>query len=342
MHETGTTPTIELQGEKEKQGENMAPAGKLIVARQQPDGQVVHPENAPKELLQLAEKLKPRIKQHEAIFMDNRGEYFLGRRAVDALFAIREEKKQKQQDKKNEDQSSSKDEFTRDKAHLVMESLIENGFFFKVNKQSGRALAIDTKNQQFTEDGYYIWQWTPRSARLKQQLLSYALVVGVLAVVMFPLWPNFMRVGVWYLSMAGIGFVSLLFIIALLRVLLFGLTAISPGTRPGLWLFPNLFADVGFLDSFVPIWGWHGVDYEKQHIEKYRKQRGGGNSKKLKSGSSDSERSPEKVERRRSLSKNSSPILDRVSEEKLSASVKSPMSDDNDEDFEDIEEINAD
>lgn len=25
---------------------------------------------------------------------------------------------------------------------------------------------------------------------------------------------------------------------------------------PGLWLFPNLFEDVGVIDSFKPLWGW--------------------------------------------------------------------------------------
>lgn len=28
---------------------------------------------------------------------------------------------------------------------------------------------------------------------------------------------------------------------------------------PGLWLYPNLFEDVGFFDSFRPVWGWQEV-----------------------------------------------------------------------------------
>jgi translocation protein SEC62 len=55
-----------------------------------------------------------------------------------------------------------------------------------------------------------------------------------------------------------------------------------PFTKPGVWLFPNLFADVGFIDSFIPVWGWHGVDYEKMHIEKYRKQNAAKRKKKTK------------------------------------------------------------
>lgn len=63
-----------------------------------------------------------------------------------------------------------------------------------------------------------------------------------------------LRQGVWYLSMASIGLIGLFFAMAIFRLILFGITMFV--TPPGLWLYPNLFEDVGFMDSFRPVWGW--------------------------------------------------------------------------------------
>ena len=129
-----------------------------------------------------------------------------------------------------------------------------------------------SQKQFFEQDGHYVWQWTSPRQQMMQYLISVGLVIGVLALVLFPLWPMSVRTGVWYLSMGGVGLIGLLFIIAIVRLFLFLITMLLPPTRPGLWLFPNLFADVGVVDSFIPLWGWHGIDYERQHIEKYKRQ----------------------------------------------------------------------
>ncbi|KAL8823954.1 MAG: hypothetical protein Q9170_008285 [Blastenia crenularia] len=41
---------------------------------------------------------------------------------------------------------------------------------------------------------------------------------------------------------------------AIFRAILFAGTWFA--VPPGLWLYPNLFEDVGFFDSFRPVWGW--------------------------------------------------------------------------------------
>lgn len=83
-----------------------------------------------------------------------------------------------------------------------------------------------------------------------------ALVV-IMAVVMFPLWPVKLRIGVWYLSMGMLGLIGLFFGMAIFRAILFAVTYFA--VPPGLWLYPNLFEDVGFFDSFRPVWGWQEV-----------------------------------------------------------------------------------
>jgi hypothetical protein len=67
----------------------------------------------------------------------------------------------------------------------------------------------------------------------------------MLAGVMFPLWPPIMRLGVWYLSIAVLGLVGLFFAIAIVRLIFYIITVIV--ASPGIWIFPELFADVGFV-----------------------------------------------------------------------------------------------
>jgi len=151
------------------------------------------------------------------------------------------------------------------------QELMQNNFFFRVDKQDNKTLEISSQ-QYFDTDGYYIWQWQSPRQRWMSFLISAGLILGVLVLVMFPLWPDSMRTGVWYISMGGVGLVGVLFVLGIIRLVLFVISLILPWTRPGIWLFPNLFADVGVVDSFIPLWGWHGINYERMHLEKYKKQ----------------------------------------------------------------------
>ena len=91
----------------------------------------------------------------------------------------------------------------------------------------------------------------------KTQLYAVGALLAVFAVILFPLWPLKMRVGVWYVSMGMLGLIAAFFAMAIVRLILFVLTVFT--VPPGLWIFPNLFEDVGFFDSFRPGWGWHEV-----------------------------------------------------------------------------------
>ena len=53
---------------------------------------------------------------------------------------------------------------------------------------------------------------------------------------------------------------------AFFRLILFLVTMFT--NPPGLWLYPNLFEDVGFFDSFKPLWAWH----EDEKAVKLRKK----------------------------------------------------------------------
>jgi len=73
------------------------------------------------------------------------------------------------------------------------------------------------------------------------------MVAVMLGGVMFPLWPPVMRLGVWYLSIAVLGFIGLFIVIAILRLIFYVITVVM--ASPGIWIFPKLFADVGFVSA---------------------------------------------------------------------------------------------
>lgn len=195
---------------------------------------------------------------------------------------------------------------SKDEAAEVVRSLMENNFIFRVStvrdeesekvrdkKVNGMKVLEISQNQTFTADSssLYVWQYDPPHVKTLQSVKSGLFLLLVLVLVMFPLWPHSLRISVWYLSMTGVGFIVALLVIAIIRFIIYVISLAIPWTRPGLWIFPNLFADVGVIDSFIPLYGWSGINYEKMHIEKYKKQ-----SKKMsKKGKKSKQSSPEKA-----------------------------------------------
>ena len=111
------------------------------------------------------------------------------------------------------------------------------------------------QQQDISDDLHYVWLY--EGPQWKQKLYAGGALTAIMAVVMFPLWPVKLRIGVWYLSMGALGLIGLFFAMAIFRLILFCVTIFT--VPPGLWLYPNLFEDVGFFDSFRPVWGWQEV-----------------------------------------------------------------------------------
>ncbi len=265
-------------------------ASRLVVVRTDPVGKPVDPANAPTDVTSVASFLKsPQSKlknRQSALNGGIRVEYFkglpvhlsggsdcfiVGKKAIAAL--LREEYDNPKRPPVDDAAGASE---------LLRKMMESHNFFYRIEKGTGdeRGTVSICPDQTFAEDGYYVWQWESKWTRLKATLYSYLLLALVFVSVLFPLWPVQLRIGVWYLSMAAVGLIGGLLAIAVVRLILFVLTMILPPTKPGIWLFPNLFADVGVIDSFIPAWGWHGIDYEAMHLQKYRR---GGKKKKKRS-----------------------------------------------------------
>ena len=78
--------------------------------------------------------------------------------------------------------------------------------------------------------------------------------------------------------MGCLGLLGLFFAMAIFRLILFVITMFA--VPPGLWLYPNLFEDVGFFDSFKPLWGWQETAEDKKRAKEAKKAKRQAKSKK--------------------------------------------------------------
>lgn len=122
-------------------------------------------------------------------------------------------------------------------------------FFLRVDRGAsvsgtgGSKLIQINPQQLFHPDHYYAW--FVEANPIRQMIAAVGMVAVVLAGVMFPLWPVTLRVGVWYLSMGVLGLIGLFFAIAIFRLIFWVVTIVV--AKPGIWIFPKLFDDVGFV-----------------------------------------------------------------------------------------------
>ncbi|KAK1222367.1 Translocation protein S62 [Marasmius sp. AFHP31] len=217
---------------------------------------------APPELKKVAQFLRSGsagIKVRVGALNGKRVDYFKGKSAIKALLSPAYQK-----------QKGLPKITTEADAQTVLHAVNAFTYYLRVQRggPSGTSAASPKtlqiiQEQKFEPEEYYAWfydgsQWTTYAGGV----LMVAIMLGG---VMFPLWPPIMRLGVWYLSMGMLGLIALFFVIAIIRLIFYIITVVV--ASPGIWIFPQLFADVGFVESFIPLWEW---DIPKKKSKKKR------------------------------------------------------------------------
>lgn len=141
---------------------------------------------------------------------------------------------------------------TREDAAELLRSLVKHQLVIRCSKNEQTKALSFIQGDTYEETSYYVWLY--QGSQLKNYLMGILVLAGIFAGVLFPLWPAFMRNGAWYVSMAGLGFLGFLFVTTIIRFILYIFTKVF--YSPGIWLFPNLYEDVGFFESFVPLYAW--------------------------------------------------------------------------------------
>ncbi|XP_042574544.1 translocation protein SEC62-like [Cyprinus carpio] len=124
----------------------------------------------------------------------------------------------------------------------------------KKKKDVKKKFKLEPHEDQLFLDGNEVYFWIYDPVHFKTFAMGLILVIAVIAATLFPLWPAEMRVGVYYLSVAAGCFVASILLLAVARCILFLIIWVVTGGRHHFWLLPNLTADVGFIDSFRPLY----------------------------------------------------------------------------------------
>jgi len=243
---------------------------------------------APQEMRNVINFLrssKSGLRNKMGVLNGSRREYFKGKSAIKAL----------QSDAYAKLKNVPPVDPTDDSARKLLHSLIQYAFFFRVERgnpsgnssSSPRHVTINPV-QDFQSDMYYVWFYD--GPQWKTYLGGALLVAVILAGVMFPLWPVTLRIGVWYLSMAGFGVIALFIAMSIFRLIFYVITVVV--ASPGIWIFPKLFADVGFIDSFIPGWDWDIPPPKKQKKRRGEEKDGSGEKSSKKRKNADASSGP--------------------------------------------------
>lgn len=253
------------------------------------DEQKVQPS---KEQDEIAKYIRFNCPTNTTMFQENEAHYFSGSKAVDTLlnstygnkakgepkFADRntcihyiqelmdlgmffrakklvpkKDKETKKKDKKDSDVSASEQDDKKDeKEEKDDKKPAADG-----EKKKKKVKLEYHQSQVFLDDkDVYVWIFDPTP--LWKKLVGFGMVVVTIVGCCFPLWPMWMRQGVWYLSMAGLGAFGAILVTAILRTILFGIIWLATGGQHKLWILPNLTEDCGFFESFKP---WYTYEY---------------------------------------------------------------------------------
>jgi len=128
------------------------------------------------------------------------------------------------------------------------------------------------------ENEAYVWTYDPLS--WTTLILGILLVLAVILICLFPLWPENIREYSWYVSVAGAIFVGAILVLAVLRYVIYGFLWLCTMGKLNFWMLPNLTAECGFFESFVPFY-----EYEMKG-EKSKKSKRRGSSSDEKSNES--------------------------------------------------------
>ncbi|KAJ1344115.1 hypothetical protein BSLG_001255 [Batrachochytrium salamandrivorans] len=209
----------------------------------------------PEDLLLVANFLRntseSELRVRQGFLNGKRVEFFKGKHAVNALLRAPYSKNPKRPTVSD-----------REAGEAMIASLLSHHVFIPVSKgPKEQKLGLVPPGKPFSENEFYVWVY--EGSQWRGTLIAVGVLMLTFAGVMFPLWPESLRQGVYYLSLGLMGLIGALMGIAVLRLIIWVVLLLGSWTR---WLaFPNLWADVSIIESFMPLWGWD--ERKKQKVK---------------------------------------------------------------------------
>lgn len=181
---------------------------------------------------------------------------------------------------------------------------------------------LDMHLEQVFVDGNNPYVWIYEPTPVQSWVIGILVLIAATAICLFPLWPRYLRNFVYYLSIAGAGFLLFVFSLVILRFVIFVIIWLLTFGKHNFWILPNLTEDVGVLESFWPLYQYEYKGGKKNEKDDDSKEEDGGDKKdkkKQKKQKSEDEQSDEGQ---------------KVKEEKNGSN----QTDDDDEETEEVEE----
>lgn len=159
----------------------------------------------------------------------------------------------------------SKRKYESEEIKRMLQELLENYKIIKVKQSPTNPNSVDilTGRSVHVTDTY---MWAEDKVNHWNLIMGITIVSIFLVLVMFQMWPIWMRRSVAYLKYPIFAFIGFLVIAGVVRLIVYSITMFTH--PPGLWILPNLFADCGFFESFVPLYSWEGEDVSHKKTEK--------------------------------------------------------------------------
>ncbi|KAH9529550.1 Translocation protein S62 [Dermatophagoides farinae] len=124
----------------------------------------------------------------------------------------------------------------------------------KMAKKEKKKVKLDMHMEQIFVDANEPYVWIYDYIPMRTWLIGGGLVIAAIAICLFPLWPRIVRNYVYYLSIAVAVFLFFIIALALLKLVVFAIVWALTFGRHHLWILPNLTEDVGFFESFWPLY----------------------------------------------------------------------------------------
>lgn len=209
-------------------------SGETVDATAEPQSFYEDEENLAKLCDFLRSKEGPPVR--EATQMDKRVYYLKGEKLVNFLV----------EPKKGTKWPSNLPRFeSRTEAIAVCKDLVKYHFIHRSEKK-GKGNLVVSRVRDFDEAGYFTWLY--EGDKTFSHMMTTALIGGFLFCTCFPIWPTFLKVFVWYMSVTLLLF---FFFVIVIRALIFLFVWIL---GYDFWVLPNLFDEsLGFVESFKPV-----------------------------------------------------------------------------------------
>ncbi|RLN50002.1 hypothetical protein BBJ29_002773 [Phytophthora kernoviae] len=159
-----------------------------------------------------------------AVELGKRVEYFRGDRLATFLLASPMAKKY------------FPDLKTKEDVHSVGHALVQHSYIHRSERDAkNKKLLKPTPKQDFAPEGYYTWMY--EGSKTLRNVMTALLIIGFLVITCFPIWPQWAKVALWYMSVTFLIFIAIFVVVRLFIFFMLWMVGYE------YWLLPNIFDD---------------------------------------------------------------------------------------------------